>query len=49
MQEAVPVGEGSMLAVLGTDIDDQKLLTAIDVNINGICEIANDNANGQQL
>ena len=47
MQEAVPVGEGSMLAVLGTDIElIKKLLTAIDEN-NGICEIANDNANGQ--
>ena len=47
MQEAVPVGEGSMLAVLGTDIElIKKLLTAIDKN-NGICEIANDNANGQ--
>ncbi len=47
MQEAVPVGEGSMLAVLGTDIElIKKLLTVIDKN-NGICEIANDNANGQ--
>ncbi len=47
MQEAVPVGEGSMLAVLGTDIElIKKLLNVIDKN-NGICEIANDNANGQ--
>ncbi len=49
MQDAVPVGEGSMLAVLGTDIESiKKLLTAIDKN-NGICEIANDNANGQVI
>ncbi len=47
MQEAVPVGEGSMLAVLGKDIESiKKLLITSDQN-NGICEIANDNANGQ--
>ena len=47
MQEAVPVGKGSMLAVLGTEAEE---LNNMIKNINlkeGICEIANDNANGQ--
>ena len=47
MQEAVPVGKGSMLAVLGLKTDE---LNNMIQNINlkeGICEIANDNANGQ--
>ena len=47
MQEAVPVGKGSMLAVLGIKAEE---LNNIIKNINlkeGICEIANDNANGQ--
>ncbi len=47
MQEAVPVGQGGMIAVLGTD------LVKIDNLLNnfkyekGVCEVANDNANGQ--
>ena len=47
MQEAVPVGKGSMLAVLGLKTEELKKMMQ---NINfkeGICEIANDNANGQ--
>ena len=47
MQEAVPVGKGSMLAVLGIKAEE---LNNMIKNINlkeGICEIANDNANGQ--
>ena len=47
MQEAVPVGKGSMLAVLG--LKTEELINMMQ-NINfkeGICEIANDNANGQ--
>ena len=47
MQEAVPVGEGSMLAVLGKDIESIKNLLITSDQNNGICEIANDNANGQ--
>ena len=42
MQSAVPKGEGGMLAVLGSDINDiEKIIN----NFN--CEIANDNSNGQ--
>ena len=47
MQEAVPVGKGSMMAVLGLKTEE---LNNMMQNINfkeGICEIANDNANGQ--
>tara|TARA_B100001093_G_scaffold515010_1_gene590358 strand:+ start:2672 stop:3610 length:939 start_codon:yes stop_codon:yes gene_type:complete len=48
MQEAVPLGEGSMIAVLGLKIEEVKNL----INKNktkGICEIANDNADGQTI
>ena len=49
MQEAVPLGEGSMIAVLGTKIEElQNLLNQIDTK-KGICEIANDNAIGQVI
>ena len=42
MQEAVPVGQGRMIAVLGSKIKDLSDLIK-DAKINGICEIANDN------
>ena len=45
MQEAVPVGQGKMIAVLGTKIEELK--TLLKNYNNGICEIANDNADGQ--
>ncbi len=47
MQEAVPIGKGSMLAVLG--VKTQELMTLLNQEIKnkGICEIANDNAEGQ--
>ena len=49
MQNAVPVGKGSMLAVLGLEISEIKFhIKNIEIN-NGICEIANDNANGQVI
>ena len=47
MQEAVPLGEGSMLAVLGLDINKIKELLVILKEKTGVCEIANDNSNGQ--
>ena len=48
MQEAVPIGKGSMIAILGTKIDN---ITEILKNFKkkGICEIANDNADGQVI
>ena len=48
MQEAVPVGEGSMLAVLGLNIDEIKDLI-VNLKYKKVCEIANDNANGQVI
>ncbi len=47
MQEAVPVGQGSMAAVLGLNIMDLKNL--LKEQKKGICEIANDNADGQVI
>ena len=48
MQEAVPVGKGSMLAILGAKIKDiYDLLNSFKEK--GICEIANDNADGQVI
>ena len=46
MQEAVPVGEGSMIAVLGLKLDELNNYIK-DINTKGVCEIANDNAEGQ--
>ena len=48
MQEAVPVGKGSMIAVLGSKIDELNDFIK-KVKINGVCEIANDNAEGQTI
>ena len=46
MQEAVPNGIGAMTAIIGMSINEiEKEIKALDGN--GICEIANDNTNGQ--
>jgi len=49
MQEAVPVGMGSMLAVLGMETSDIQNLLKKKNDEKGVCEIANDNANGQVI
>ena len=49
MQRAVPVGKGSMIAVLGLSIEDLNDLLKLENQKKGICEIANDNANGQVI
>ncbi len=50
MQESVPVGKGSMIAVLGLSLKDlKKELIEFKKNNDGICEIANDNAEGQVI
>ena len=49
MQEAVPVGQGSMIAVLGAKINEVINLIKTRDSKNGICEIANDNAEGQVI
>ncbi len=48
MQEAVPVGKGKMIAVLGSKIEELNNLIK-QVNIKDACEIANDNAEGQTI
>ena len=49
MQEAVPIGEGSMIAVLGMKIKDIKDILKSKDQEKGVCEIANDNADGQVI
>tara|TARA_B100001057_G_scaffold21046_1_gene19481 strand:- start:9924 stop:10865 length:942 start_codon:yes stop_codon:yes gene_type:complete len=49
MQEAVPVGKGSMIAILGLNINEVNNLINSIKNKDAICEIANDNANGQVI
>lgn len=46
MQQAVPVGEGAMAALLGAELADAKRL-ADDAAQGDVCETANDNAPGQ--
>ena len=48
MQDAVPVGEGAMIAVLGLDLEDMRMIAAGAAR-DDICEIANDNAPGQTV
>ena len=46
MQEAVPSGQGAMIAVLGLSIEEvEKEINLLSTD--EICEIANDNSNGQ--
>ena len=47
MQNAVPLGKGSMIAVLGLKIEELKEMLNKRDDKNGVCEIANDNADGQ--
>jgi len=46
MQEAVPVGEGAMAALLGADLALAEEVVSLAAE-NGLVEIANDNAAGQ--
>ncbi len=46
MQEAVPVGEGAMAALLGLDIDKVAEI-AREAAGDEVCDIANDNSDGQ--
>jgi len=46
MQDAVPVGEGAMAALLGLDLDVARAV-AQEAAQDDICEAANDNAPGQ--
>lgn len=46
MQNAVPVGEGAMAAVLGLELEQVEQLAA-EASSAGICDVANDNGPGQ--
>ena len=46
MQDAVPVGEGAMAALLGLDLDDARAV-AEEAAEGEVCTAANDNAPGQ--
>ncbi len=46
MQEAVPVGKGAMAALIGTNLNKAKEIIE-KVQSNGVCDIGNDNADGQ--
>tara|TARA_B100002052_G_C15833565_1_gene576659 strand:- start:542 stop:1468 length:927 start_codon:yes stop_codon:yes gene_type:complete len=49
MQEAVPEGKGSMLAVMGLKLENlEKYIAKISKDI-GVCEIANDNSDSQVI
>lgn len=46
MQNAVPVGDGAMAAILGVDLAVAKEI-ADEAGKKGVCDVANDNADGQ--
>jgi [acyl-carrier-protein] S-malonyltransferase len=46
MQEAVPAGKGIMIAILGSDLEEVNNFI-LQIKSQGVCEIANDNAQGQ--
>jgi [acyl-carrier-protein] S-malonyltransferase len=46
MQEAVPVGQGAMAALMGLGLDD-VIAIAAEASADGVCAAANDNAPGQ--
>ena len=48
MQQAVPVGEGAMAALLGLEIDDARAV-AEEASKTGVCAVANDNSSGQAV
>ena len=49
MQAAVPFGKGSMIAVLGMNTKDIIDLLKNNIKDNEVCEIANDNSDGQVI
>ncbi len=47
MQRAVPVGEGAMAAILGLSFDDVMNIADEATSPDSICQLANDNSDGQ--
>jgi len=48
MQEAVPLGHGAMVAILGADMSSVQEIAVQAAQI-GVCQVANDNSIGQQV
>ena len=48
MQEAVPVGEGAMAAILGLELEAVEQVAGAASEV-GVCDLANDNAPGQAV
>ena len=46
---AVPAGEGAMAAILGADVPTVEAVAAEAAAEGGVCELANDNGEGQQV
>lgn len=49
MQDAVGAGEGAMAAILGADVAVVEAVAAEAAAAGGVCELANDNGDGQQV
>jgi [acyl-carrier-protein] S-malonyltransferase len=53
MQQAVPVGEGAMAALIGLDVDAARMIAAqatrAGIEHDEVCAVANDNAVGQAV
>ncbi|MFL5332421.1 MAG: ACP S-malonyltransferase [Geminicoccaceae bacterium] len=49
MQEAVAPGLGAMAAILGVDVPTVEAIAADAAAEGGVCELANDNGEGQQV
>jgi [acyl-carrier-protein] S-malonyltransferase len=49
MQDALPPGEGAMAAILGVDAPVVEAIAAEAAAEGGVCELANDNGEGQQV
>ncbi len=48
MQKAVPAGQGAMAVILGLNIEElKKVCETAEKQTNGVCDIANDNCDGQ--
>jgi [acyl-carrier-protein] S-malonyltransferase len=49
MQDAVAPGEGAMAAILGVDVPTVEAIARDAAAEGGVCELANDNGEGQQV
>jgi [acyl-carrier-protein] S-malonyltransferase len=49
MQDAVAPGEGAMAAILGADVPAVEEIARAAAAEGGVCELANDNGEGQQV